>query len=350
VEAKELGQGVLVRRSDACYLLTANHVVQGSLIANVSASTGKLRIGEAEVIARFTDDDLALLRVMGAIAGECGGDWLAFRGDLSARLARRTTGSMPYVFPDGGAVSGLGRLPFAVTDLGPDFVRVTPLRADDQIEQGRSGSLLTLSENTGERPIGLLLSVDNSGMGKALRWDRVLARMESFFEKRVGAVAVVSPASAKVPDAAAAGFPARENKLLASSGASVVDFNRRRVPDSGSVNSLIGPPGDGPAWKVELGAAPVEVVFQLPGNAPVVLSEVGVMVSAETAPQERPKELEILLSQDGVLWIPVKTMTMLEGDLFRKASFHSSRARLVKLRVYSSWGARSVALRQVMVR
>src|SRR5258708_38040339 len=62
VKSHEQGQGMLLRRADTCYVLTAAHVVRGSDIATLIGSTRARRFGEARLVARFEPEELALVR------------------------------------------------------------------------------------------------------------------------------------------------------------------------------------------------------------------------------------------------------------------------------------------------
>lgn len=172
VRSEQQGQGLLILRLNTCYTITAGHVLGTSRQAElVGGQDGRL-LGDGDVVHTFEGEDVALLRVTGALARRCGTEFEDVR-QLDRLVATRAQATLSYVFDDGG----VGRMPVVVTDVGPHFMRVRPTNVGDRLMQGLSGGLITV----GDQPAGLLLSVESGGNGKAIRYDRVTTLIRQFF-------------------------------------------------------------------------------------------------------------------------------------------------------------------------
>lgn len=341
------GQGMLLRRADTCYLLTAAHVVRSSEPATLIGSTGARRFGEARLVARLVfgseDEDLAFMRVTGALAQECGGEFDEYRDDLGRTLSARATGSLPFVFDSdkGGPDGGIGRVPIVVTDLGPDWLRIATTRAGDAIEQGRSGSLVLVAD----RAAGVLVTVEPSGEGKVARIDRAIALIERFFANP-GATGT----NAAKPTAATAAPAVREppgNLLSVAAGATVVAWNSPPSSPEFSPSNLIDA-SRAHSWNAQATLLPVEVDFRFVNGQAQTIGRLEFVLAQDQDGARAAREVEILTSMDGAIWRPIHLGTLFNNEAVKSVPMAPLRAAYLRLRIYKNWGDTGwVSLRQL---
>jgi F5/8 type C domain len=354
VKSQEQGQGLLLRRADTCYLLTANHVIAQAEGATVVGGTGVRRFGEARVVARFPIQDLALLRVIGALAQECGDEIDEYRGDLGRTLSARASGSLPFVFDSdkGGPEGGVGRVPIVVTDLGPDLLRIATTRSGDSFDQGRSGSGVVAAD----RIAGVLVSVEPGGEGKVVRIDRAIALIERFFANPAAATAP-PPRTGATPTAPPppAGRPAPSvseplgNLLSAAVGATVVKWNSPPSSPEFSPSNLIDA-SKGNSWNAQAKALPVEVDFRFANGQPQTIGRIEFVLAQDQDAARAAREVELLTSMDGSTWRPIHLGTLFNNEAVKSVPMAPLRAAYLRLRIYKNWGdAAWVSLRQVRV-
>ena len=343
VKSHEQGQGMLLRRADTCYVLTADHVVRGSDIATLIGSTGARRFGEARLVARFEAEDLALLRVTGALAQECGGEFDEYRDDLGRTLSARDTGSLPFVFDSdkGGPDGGIGRVPIIVTDLGPDWLRIATTRAGDTIEQGRSGSAVLAAD----RVAGVLVAVEPSGEGKVARIDRAIALIERFFANPAASTRGTTSATA-----ATATPPVPEppgNLLSAGAGATVVAWNSPPSSPEFSPSNLIDA-SRAHSWNAQAKLLPVQVDFRLANGAVQTIGRLEFVLARDQDGARAAREVEVLTSMDGAFWRSIHLGTLFSNEAVKSVPMAPLRAAYLRLRIYKNWGDTGwVSLRQL---
>lgn len=324
VKAHEQGQGLLVSRLDSCYAITAKHVLGSRTEASLVGGRDGRQFGHGQLLQAFGEDDIAILRVTGALAGSCGAE-VADVGRLEEVVATRAVGVLSYVYDDGS----VGRLPLVVTDVGPRFLRVTPTSAREQLAQGMSGSLVRIAD----RPSGVLLEVEKGGEGKVLRYDRVIALLKAFFARAPAAAAAAPPPSSEVRQAGSR----PGNLLAAAAGARVLRWSALpTAPESGPVNligSVRGP------WLSSRKSFPVEVDFELPAGRVHTIARIE-LDSTGVEPRNRlPRDFEILFSaNDPNSWSSLHSGTFFAQDTRREWQVAPVRARYIKLRIYSNWG------------
>jgi hypothetical protein len=352
VKSHENGQGMLLRRADTCYLLTAAHVLGTSDLATLVGSTGARRFGEARLVARFEVEDLALMRVSGALAQDCGDEFDAYRDDLDRILGARATGSLPFVFDSnvGGADGGMGRVPIVVTDLGPDWLRIATTRMGDALEQGRSGSLVLVAD----RPAGVLVAVEPSGEGKVMRIDRVIAMIERFFANpgasRAGVAGPTGARATNLVTVAAAASDVREppgNLLSMAAGATVVAWNSPpSSPDFSPLNLIDASRAH--SWNAQASLLPVEVDFRFANGAAQTIGRLEFVLAQDQDAARAAREVELLTSMDGALWRSVHLGTLFNDEAVKRVPMAPLRAAYLRLRIYKNWGDTAwVSLRQV---
>jgi hypothetical protein len=338
VKSQEQGQGMLLRRADTCYLLTANHVVRGSDSATLIGSTGARRFGEARLVVRFEALDLALMRVTGALAQECGGEFDEYRDDLGRTLSARATGSLPFVIDDGG----IGRVPIVLTDLGPEWLRIATTRAQDAFEQGRSGSAVLVAD----RVAGVLVSVEPGGEGKVARIDRAIALIERFFANPV--TTTRSTISAMAAAAAPALREPPGNLLSVATGAAVVAWNSPPTSPEFSPSNLIDA-SRAHSWNARTKVLPVEVDFRFvkSGEAQTI-GRLEFVLAQDQDGARAAREVEVLTSMDGATWRSIHLGTLFNNEAVKSVRMAPLRAAYLRLRIYKNWGDTEwVSLRQL---
>ena len=322
VKAREEGQGLLVSRLDACYAITAKHVMRDRVVASLIGGRDNRRTGEGQLLRAFADDDIALLRVTGALVSGCGGT-LEDATALEGVIVTRALAALAKVFDDGG----VGRMPLIVTDVGPQFLRVAPASANDRLVQGMSGGLVTI----GDRPAGMLLAVEASGEGKVIRYDRVAGLVKQFLARP--AELVVTPpiggASGEIADAS--------NLLAAARGARVLRWSAVPTqPENGPTNLIAA---TRIPWLSTTRDLPVDVDFELAGGRASTIRRIE-LDSAGVEPRMRlPRDFEILFSVSSLTaWTPLHSGTFFTQDARRAFDVAPVRARYIKLRIHSNWG------------
>jgi hypothetical protein len=337
VKSQELGQGMLLRRADTCYLLTAAHVVRGSDTATLIGSTGTRRFGEARLVARFEAQDLALLRVTGALAQECGGEYDDYRDDLGRTLSARATGTLPFVVEDGG----IGRVPIVLTDLGPDWLHIATTRAGDSIEQGRSGSVVLVAD----RVAGVLVAVEPDGEGKVARIDRAAAQIERFFANPAAATRGTSLVTASTATTSVREPPG--NMLSAAAGATVVAWNSPPSSPEFSPSNLIDA-SRARSWNAQAKLLPVEVDFRFANGQAQTIGRLEFVLAQDQDGARAAREVEVLTSMDGSIWRSIHLGTLFNNEAVKSVPMAPLRAAYLRLRIYKNWGDTGwVSLRQL---
>ncbi len=355
VKSKEQGQGMLLQRADTCYLLTAEHVVRGTDRANLVGSTGARRFGEAKLVHRFMHEDLALLRVSGALARECGGEFDEHRDDLGRTLSARPVGSLARVFDSdkSGPEGGTGRVPIVVTDVGPVWLRIKTTQNSEKIEQGLSGGGVFVAD----RLAGVLVSVEDEGgvtIGKVMRIDHAIALIDRFFANPKSADPdTEKPSAVQAPSAtvaATAGPTFREptgNLLSVAAGATVVAWNSPPSSPEFSPSNLIDASRPH-SWNAQAKRLPVEVDFRLVNGQAQTIGRLEFVLAQDQDSARAARDVEVLTSIDGALWRPIHTGTLFNNEAVKSVPMAPLRAAYLRLRIYSNWGeAGWVSLRQV---
>jgi F5/8 type C domain len=348
VKSQEQGQGILLRRADTCYLLTANHVVRTSDSATLVGGAGTRRFGEARLVVRFEAQDLALLRVTGSLAQECGDELDEYRGDLGRILSSRASGSLPFVFdsdkdsPEGG----IGRVPIVVTDLGPDWLRIATTRTGDILEQGRSGSGVLAAD----RMAGVLVAVEPSGEGKVVRIDRAIGLIEAFFANPAAAGANTGKsASVSTTSTVTAASNLRDppgNLLSVAAGASVVAWNSPPSSPEFSPSNLIDV-SRANSWNAQAQRLPVEVDFRFADGKAQTIGRLEFVLARDQDAARAAREVEVLTSMDGAIWRSIHQGTLFNNEAEKSVPMAPLRAAYLKLRIYKNWGDPGwVSLRQ----
>ena len=322
----EKGQGLLFTRLNACYALTAAHVMHRSDRASLVAGRGVGVHGSGRLLMKDDgEDDLAILHVSGEMARRCGPE-LSDGASLDGIVSRRSAGVLAFVVDDGGVMNQ----PVRVEDVGPNFLRIEATRPGDGILEGQSGSLLKIDD----QPAGLLLGAKDS-VGKVLRYDRALQRVARFF-------AQPKPLHAAAPDSTyAVALPAARNNLLsAATGAQVVAWNLMPVsPQFDTENLLLdhAPPWLGDLKTLRAGWSEIDI--RLGGEVPPALARIELIGSGVVPSSRRVRDFEVLVrSAEQSSWISVQSGTSFMHEATTLVEFAPVRVRYLRLRLHSNWG------------
>jgi hypothetical protein len=319
---RPIGQAFLTHRAGQCWAILPTHVVEEAAGSPAFVREGGL-LGEAGE-THDLGDDLGLARVEGAIARSCG----AGIATISRAVSRRVRDSSVALVRSVNADATLAQLPVAVVDDdGRATLRVRPVDPDEQIRKGQSGSLVVIDD----APVGMLLSVHaRYGVGRVLRLDAMLERVEAFL----------------------AGLePAAEARAPATAGGRVVAWSASPVDAEHRAANLLDA-GDAPGWRVHVEAWPVEVEMALAGEKRVALA--GVELDAgDVPPEERPAQVEVLVaaSRERPRWRSVWSGAPAWEDARATLSWAPTWARAVRLRFHpAESGARVLGLNRVRFR
>lgn len=334
VRGAEQGQGLLLKRFDECYLLTAEHVLGKSVRAAVTEGGRDARLGQGSLVATFPEFDLALLRITGAASNACGTSIRNLATNLDELLVQRGNGYLSYVYEDGG----IARTPVVAADIGPDQIRVRTVDPSEGILQGQSGSMLLV----GDRPAGILLSVESGGEGRVLRFDVAIRRIEEFFRNPTPPPPL-PPASTQVL------APAPGNLLVASQGGQAVAWTGEPESAETSPENLIEGT-HAQSYRVQTTGQPISVDFRLNGNGVHNVGRVELTQAFDGLPAQRLRDYELLVGRDGQSWKSVAHGTLMADEQQRSISFAPVRASHLRLRMYSNWGdTKIVSIRAVRV-
>lgn len=333
VSAGENGQAFLIQSGGACFALSPTHVIGEMGFASlVRQGTGRIH-GDAMAVHHF-GYDLTLLHVTGEAARLCGPQASALPRDISERLEQASHGSIRVIHPNGSA----DLLPVALVGHNPTHLRVRPREAVQQIRQGMSGATVLVDNE----PVGLLMAVDEEGVGQVLRFDIAL--------RTVDVILAASPSASKIgvpSDTKAAPTPPIEQ-----SRTRVIRATARSIGPDHTADRLVAPVDEGGAWVATFDTLPVEVVLDLHQGEVVATSGVTLVADDPSIdPQALPRRVEIFrtVTREGDhAWRSLGTWTFVKGEASRTFSFPPVRARRLRIVIHANWGAEGqVALARI---
>jgi hypothetical protein len=316
MDSGEVGQAILLNRLGTCYAITPAHVIDGGFFATVIGGLPTAPQGDADVLMTF-GYDLALLRVSGAVEGDCTEGYRreSSQDDL---FAEATTGHLLTVRSDGS----ISRQQVSIVDTGMIHVQVKPMAGGEPLMKGMSGSLLEVRD----RPAGLLMSVDpENGHGKVLRYDRVTETIAPFFgDSR-------SAAAQKIATRAAPAKSAIEGLSVIRWSSPPLDGNSR------APNLLDGDPDT--SWYAKPAGFPVDIEIRLSDGKSRVLGQVELVAGGVTPKQRLPRDFEVMVSnKEKGGWNPVGSATLFAADGGKTLQFAPVRGKRLLLRIHSNWG------------
>lgn len=333
VRGNEDGQGFLMTRLGACFLVTAAHVLAGGRSASLAGASSPVVLGSGMLLASDEAQDVAVMEVKGALAELCGVDFI--RGASDDSINRQSAAVLSHVFEDGS----VGREDFTVVDVGPTHIRIRRSDAGKSPMQRLSGSIVSVAD----RPAGMFLSVDpRNGDGRLLRYDELMATVRRLLETR--------PPSSPVQAASASGRGDSRNLADARAGAHVLAWSTAPVkPELDALNLLKGSGSD--FWESQLSQGPVTVDVELAGGQITTISDVELEQGGAPA-EVLVKDYEVLVSADGLSWPLVGGGAFVEGQSISVLTFPPRRARFIRLRLLSSFDrqGKRVAVSRLIVR
>lgn len=328
VEAGEIGQGFLVKRLDACYLITPEHVVNDAFFASVTAGNAERSRGDATAIQTL-GYDLAILGVTGNAQRACGVDYASFvsaTSDVLKSLKSATQLSVSTISADGARV--LTPANIASVDLLRLYIQ--PSDANTPLMQGMSGSLVF----AGNTPVGMLQSVDAStSQGAVLRIDRLLETINPFFNDGLSITSetpLTQLQQAIELTAWSHATPAQISAQFISDGDKTSHWRYRLQQGPQSIDE------HNPLHAYSI-ANQVRLQFSLGGNLQPLSS-----ITLSNHSGERDsfiRDFEILASRqaDGAGWVPVYAGTWMIGEKDKTVQLEHVAARRFMLVVRSHW-------------
>ena len=306
----EIGQAYLLHQGQRCMSVLPTHVVK-----EAGKRAALLHEGNKQLLGETIDvfdleDDLSLADVRGAIASDCGTSIGAISRSVAARIRQNALATLRSVNADGTIAQTAVSI---VDDDAENFLRVQPTNTNDQLRKGQSGSLLY----AGGQPVGMLLQVDaRFGIGKVIRIDTVLLKVERYLRREVRVYSTTQSASALTP--------VKWSALPIDSSHGVENLTER---DSGNV------------WQSRPAAWPVELIFELTSGRTAIS---GVYLSAEgVAEALRPRTVDVQLSSvaSGERWRSIYNGPLdLAGDE-ATLTFAPSWARKIRVVIYDTIGS-----------
>ncbi|RUO49337.1 hypothetical protein [Pseudidiomarina donghaiensis] len=332
VEAGEIGQGFLLKRLDACYLITPEHVVNDAFFASVTAGNAQRSRGDATAIQTL-GYDLAILGVTGNAQRQCGIDYASFVSattDVLKSLKSATQLSVSTISADGARV--LTPANIASVDLLRLYIQ--PTDANTPLMQGMSGSLVF----AGNTPVGMLQSVDaNTSQGVVLRIDRLLETINPFFNDGLSITSETPLTQLQ-----------QTLELTAWSHASPAQISAQFISDGDKTShwryrlqqgpQSIGEHNPLHAYRI---ANQVRLQFSLGASAEAPLQNISSITFSNYSDERDSfiRDFEILASRkaEGAGWVPVYAGTWMIGEKDKTVQLNNVAARRLMLVARSHW-------------
>lgn len=271
-----VGQAYLARYDEACIAMLPLHVARE---AGVPAYLGERRalLGESDEIDDL-GDDIAVAEVSGTLSQTCGTSIGTLSRAVDNRIHRQGLATLRSVNSDGS----LANIAVTVVDNdGERYLRIRPTNDKVQIRKGHSGSLVLVDGHA----VGMLLSVHaRHGVGKVLRFDRLLERIEQHLAQRSDA----ENGPARGPSNASQDLAARV------SGGSVSGWDSVAVDAEHRPRNLIEEDTI-TYWRASVSRWPTELEFDLAGDK-TVITRIVLDGSGVSSVDELPQRIEILAS------------------------------------------------------
>lgn len=329
-----IGQAYLTHYGDRCIALLPTHVAaEAGIPAFLSERTSQL--GEAETVSDL-GDDLSVALVSGNLVQDCGSSISTISRAIDNLLRGQGLATLRSVNSDGT----LANLSVAVVDNdGSMYLRVRPTNDSVQIHKGQSGSLLMVAK----RPVGMLLAVNaRHGVGKVLRFDRLLKQAENYMASRSLTATPDKPGTSAGQDAT--------DLAAAANGASVIGWNSLPVDSKHRPLNLLDPASALP-WRARVEQWPAAIDVDLAGEK-VIISKIE--LDASGVPEaERPARVEILIntSSDETRWRSLLgRKAKFDDNGIASFAFAPTWARQVRIAVAASRGGTdTVSLRRLHI-
>ena len=306
--ALEVGQAFLAHHAGDCLAILPQHVVAEAGRPALRREGGAGLLGETRASADL-GEDIAVARIDGGIATDCGVGALAVRRELGRLLQQGRLASLRSINGDGTVAQ------LAVTIVDDDdagLLRVQPTHPDNPIRKGLSGSLLMIDGVAA----GMLLSVHaRSGIGTVMRMDALMARVDAHLFAAPPAVPSATAGGARPP-----GQPAR-----------VVAWSSLPHSEAERAANLVAE-DEAPAWRSAVERWPASIDLQL-GDTPVVLDRLRLEARGVADPAELPARVEVFINVSGEAraWRALTATALRFDDGRAGIAFAPVRARLLRL-------------------
>jgi len=333
--AQSIGQAYLTHYGDHCIALLPGHVAAETKTP-AFLGEGTSQLGEAHEVTDL-GDDLAVAQVSGNIAQDCGNSISTISRAVDSLLRSQGLATLRSVNSDGT----LANMSVTVVDNdGELYLRIRPTNDKIQIRKGHSGSLLIVSG----RPVGMLLAVDaRHGVGKVLRFDKLLVRAENHMAKRLRGKSSDADKSATEQSGL--------DLAAAANGGSISGWNTLPVDEDHRPANLIAD-DTAPAWRTQVDHWPAEIELDLAGDK-VIISLIELDGHGIQPADELPGRVEIFINTSS-------TERSWRSLLGRDAVFDASGiavfaiaptwARQIKISIGSSQGTdQTTSLRRIRV-
>ncbi len=346
VSGAEEGQGFLMTRLDACYAVTAGHVMltgrepgaPSRSDATIVGSGTPAVNGHGRLVGLDRVADVAVLKIDGQLTRRCGLDFVA---PVDPARLRGATGLVVYAFEDGT----LGSDQVDIVDLAPEVLQVAAARTTKErggLPAGRSGSLLEVAGS----PAGMLLLVVNqgadAGIGRVLRYDALMRSVRTLLEH-----ATPEPvASVKQPQAAAT---ASRNFADGTAGARIAYWSAQPTRPELHAGNLLDSQS-GAAWEASAISGLIDIDIELAGGQVHAVSSVEILGPSDIGLQ--PDAVEVYVGTDGNTWSSVGNIDWNSGSGSGRVDFTPRRARFVRLHLAKpmiAGAAARMSLKRVIV-
>ena len=306
--ALEVGQAFLAHHAGDCLAILPQHVVAEAGRPALRREGRAGLLGETRTSADL-GEDVAVARIDGGIATDCGSGALSVRSEIGRLLQQGRLASLRSINGD-GTVAQLAVT--IVDDDGAGLLRVQPTHPDNPIRKGLSGSLLMIDGVAA----GMLLSVHaRSGIGTVMRMDALMAQVDAHLLAAPPAVAAQAGGAARPP--------APRARVVAWSSLPHSEAER-------AANLVAG--DEAPAWRSVVAQWPVSIDLQL-GEKPVVLDRLRLEARGVADPAELPAQVELFINVSGEAraWRALTAATLRFHDGRAEIAFAPVRARLLRL-------------------
>lgn len=241
VDDNEFGQGILRPRNTECLIITPAHVVENGFA--IEATTAEQIHAPAEIMELFPGD-IAVLRLKSDSPVSCRRSSWPNHSTLNNLLGTEKEGELHTMLADGS----MRKTPVEI--VGFDKFRniyIRPQTGEDALAKGFSGSPLFI----GGQCAGMLLSVNNNGVGNVIRQDALANTLALFFEDSGGGGTSVAVTKKVEPPPAAPQKPG-EQQFSGQILTNVIKEHSLRLQENSPIRINLVPSGDRVKYAIEL--------------------------------------------------------------------------------------------------
>ncbi len=241
VDDNEFGQGILRPRGTECLIITPAHVVENGFA--IEATTAEQIHAPAEILELFPGD-IGVLRLKSDSPISCRRSSWPNHSTLNNLLGTEKEGELHTMLADGS----MRKTPVEI--VGFDKFRniyIRPQAGEDALAKGFSGSPLFI----GRQCAGMLLSVNNNGVGNVIRQDALANTLALFFEDSGGGGTSVAVAKKIEPPPVVPQKPG-EQQFSGQILTNVTKEHSLRLQENSPIRINLVPSGDRVKYAIEL--------------------------------------------------------------------------------------------------